>query len=621
MKNYRLIKKITAGVLLLVILFTNYEIPVLGTEVNATQSAEYIPGELLVMYKSSSDSQNILDVAGEEDSNIQTLSEVDDETIALVKVPKEEPIEALIEEYRQNADVIAVTPNYIVNLHEDGSESNDPSLPMQWYMNQISAFKGWDYLNKLKHDKIRVAVLDTGADIRHLELRNVINMDSSKEILDYSGTRGQLKGDDYILGNETSQGQSHGTHVSGVIVSEANNGIGIAGVGTAGNNSPVELMVVDVMSDVNKTNIAFVIRGMEYALEQGAKVINMSLGAIKESGVDDSIYEAEFNKLYQKGITIVCSAGNESINDGGEITAIPSDYPSTISVISVDKNNDKAGTSNYGKLKDLSAPGVNIYSTLKNNAYGYKNGTSMATPMVTAAAAMMYSLNPDITPDEVKKILTETATDIGEHGVDIYTGAGLLNVEQALKAVSLKLPFSDVSSMDWFFNDVSYAYKNRIMTGITENEFGPGMILARAQFATMLYRMEGAPSIVYEKKFPDVLDGEFYTNPVMWASQNSINIIKGYQDGRFGPADSITREQMVVMMYRYAKYKGYDVSESADINAFEDAANVNDFAKEAVEWAVGSGIIQGDQGLINPQGNVYRAVCATIIKRFNENYN
>lgn len=184
-----------------------------------------------------------------------------------------------------------------------------------------------------------------------------------------------------------------------------------------------------------------------------------------------------------------------------------------------------------------------------------------------------------------------------------------------------ELPFKDVSKDSWYYDYVSYVYLNGLMTGVLPDVFAPNDKLSRAQFATILHRMEGKPAVTGGKEFGDVEKDQFYTNAVLWASQDDVGIITGYEDGNFGPADEMTREQMVVMMRRYAKYKGgYNYDKTADISGFEDVAKVSEFSAEAVKWAVANNIIKGEDGknILNPQGDVSRAVCATIIQRFIE---
>lgn len=181
--------------------------------------------------------------------------------------------------------------------------------------------------------------------------------------------------------------------------------------------------------------------------------------------------------------------------------------------------------------------------------------------------------------------------------------------------------FEDVSSSDWFYDAVSYVYKNGIMRGMGDgSRFAPSDYASRSQLAVMLWNMEGCPKVPYTDTFQDVPSETWYTDAVLWG--NSQNIMKGYADGRFGVADSATREQMIVVLYRYAKSKGYNVEVSADLDKFADASGVQEFSKEAMQWAVGTGIISGksDGTILDPQGAVNRAESAVILTRFMNTY-
>lgn len=178
-------------------------------------------------------------------------------------------------------------------------------------------------------------------------------------------------------------------------------------------------------------------------------------------------------------------------------------------------------------------------------------------------------------------------------------------------------PFVDVSENDWFYLAVKQLYTDNIMRGLDENKFGPYENVARAQFALILYRMNQEPEVEYTKRFPDVLDGQWFTNAVLWAADTGV--VKGYDaTGMFGPADPITREQMAVMLYRYANYQNYESDGPADIEKYSDAASVNNFAKEAMKWAVGNSIITGkyNETILDPQGTASRAECAVMLQRF-----
>lgn len=178
------------------------------------------------------------------------------------------------------------------------------------------------------------------------------------------------------------------------------------------------------------------------------------------------------------------------------------------------------------------------------------------------------------------------------------------------------LPYEDVAKGDWFYEAVAYTYNGGLMTGMDPTHFGPYGTLSRAQFALILHRMENEAPVETEKSFGDIVGGEWYGPAVLWAAQNGI--VNGYENGCFGPADLITREQMAVMMYRYAQFLGEDVTVDGDYSHFLDAEDVSGFAEEAMKWAVGKGIITGKENgtRIDPQGSTARSEAAIIIQRF-----
>lgn len=190
---------------------------------------------------------------------------------------------------------------------------------------------------------------------------------------------------------------------------------------------------------------------------------------------------------------------------------------------------------------------------------------------------------------------------------------------EAISDLLLEFPFTDVKKDAWYYSQVKSVYRSGLMTGKDSVTFAPDEELARAQFALILYRMEGEPEVAStEPAFPDAEAG-WYKNAVIWASENSI--ITGYSDtGLFGPADPINREQMATIMFRYAKHKGWDINQQENISTFPDASRVNPFAKDAVSWAVANKIISGNNGNLDPQGSAVRAQAATIISRFTAIY-
>ena len=180
-----------------------------------------------------------------------------------------------------------------------------------------------------------------------------------------------------------------------------------------------------------------------------------------------------------------------------------------------------------------------------------------------------------------------------------------------------ELNFTDVKESDWFYKGVEYVVDKDIMSGVSENEFAPSGKLTRAMLVQMLYNMESRPACDAENAFMDVPVGQWYTDAVIWA--NDEKIVSGMGDGLFAPNMEITREQMVAMLYNYAKYKGYDVTASADLSAFADTASVSAWAQPAMQWAVAEGYISGmGDSQLAPQGTATRAEIASVIMRFME---
>lgn len=178
--------------------------------------------------------------------------------------------------------------------------------------------------------------------------------------------------------------------------------------------------------------------------------------------------------------------------------------------------------------------------------------------------------------------------------------------------------FTDVNVNAWYHDGVHYCLENGMMTGYGDNIFAPNDKTSRAMIATILWQLNGKPEADRSVQFDDVASGTWYANAVRWAASNQV--VSGYGDGRFGPDDPITREQMAVMLYSYAKSKDYDITAKGDLDSFPDASTVSDWAKDAMSWANGAGLIAGNtNGQLNPSGNATRAEVATILMRFCEN--
>ena len=177
------------------------------------------------------------------------------------------------------------------------------------------------------------------------------------------------------------------------------------------------------------------------------------------------------------------------------------------------------------------------------------------------------------------------------------------------------MPFKDVKSSDWFYNDVKYVYEKGMMAGTAADVFAPNATTTRAMIVTILYRLEGSPAVTGTNAFVDVPAGQWYTDAVNWAAANQI--VKGTSATTFAPNDSITREQMAAILYRYAQYKGYDVTKKADLSGYSDNSQVSAYAKDALAWANAAKLINGvTNTTLAPQGNATRAQVSAILHRF-----
>ena len=176
--------------------------------------------------------------------------------------------------------------------------------------------------------------------------------------------------------------------------------------------------------------------------------------------------------------------------------------------------------------------------------------------------------------------------------------------------------FEDVTIADWFYDDVMFVCGRGVMQGVSDTRFGPHLTATRAMMATILWRMEGSPTPTAEARFTDVRSGQWYSEAVAWTAQSGV--YTGYADGSFRPNDSITREQLAAILYRYAKYKGVDVSVGEDTNilSYADAAEISDYAFPAMQWACGAGVMQGSNGNLLPRGRATRAQIAAMLHRY-----
>lgn len=273
---------------------------------------------------------------------------------------------------------------------------------MQWALDKLNAESLWA---QQPGKGTVVAVIDTGVAGNHPDLAGRV-----------------VTGTDYVTagGNGFADGNGHGTHVAGIIAATANNSIGIAGLAQG-----VKVMAIRALDDNGSGWGSDVSQGIVYATDHGVSAINLSLG-----GEADDVTRTAIAYATSHNVIVAAAAGNERA-DGNPVT-YPAAYPDVIGVAASDSTNAIADFSNTGSYVDVTAPGVRIASTFPASGYRYLSGTSMATPFVTAAVALLKAADPTLTPAQVTSALERSSVDLGTWGRDDYSGYGLIDPSAAL---------------------------------------------------------------------------------------------------------------------------------------------------------------------------------------------
>lgn len=256
-----------------------------------------------------------------------------------------------------------------------------------------------------------------------------------------------------------------------------------------------------------------------------------------------------------------------------------------------------------------------------------ENGTVRVSP---SRASRGTTVTITVTPDEGYELESLTVldsrdneialTDKGDGKYTFTMPSGKVTVEASFAEIAPEpLPFGDVDDGDWFADAVRFVYENGMMNGVSETDFAPHATTSRSMIVTILYRLEGEPVVDDAMDFTDVAGDAYYAEAVRWAA--SEGIVGGYGGGLFGSDDAVTREQLAVILYRYAVYKGYDVSIGEDTNilSYADFADLSEYAIPAMQWACGAGIVNGtSESTLTPQGEATRAQVAAMLMRFCE---
>lgn len=343
-------------------------------------------------------------------------------------------------------------------IEAEGLEStNDPFRPEQGYLVKENVSEAWNAFTLSyvpNYSKVKVAVIDTGVDVNHKELENVISADS----ITYNGPGG-LFAPTSLFECEEPYHTPHGTAIAGIIAANSNNAIGTTGITSIFNTvrgrkveDVCEILAIDAKMDGFLNNDYAVVAGIRYAVSKGADVINMSFG---KNDCDYPVWYGAIEEANKAGVVLVASAGNSNT----ENQHYPSDFEHVISVAALDTAGvGRASFSNYGSNIDISAIGESVCMILAGNE-GEKYiqaGTSYATAQVSAAAALIRAMYPGMSPDRVEFILDQTADDLYPGGWDKYTGYGRVNFGRAVQyAKILQFMYEPVKA-----NEVKATAKN-----------------------------------------------------------------------------------------------------------------------------------------------------------------
>ncbi|MEJ5198135.1 MAG: S8 family peptidase [Anaerolineae bacterium] len=398
-------------------------------------TAPHVPGQLLVKLADFSPGRAARLAAASDLVVRRTIPQLGIAVLATADAPNlaernrsDEQLASIAGQLAVAADVEWVEPNYTFELDLLPNDPRYGTYQSLYLGTRLEMPAAWD--RTTGRPEVIIAIIDTGVDLNHEDLAggiwtNPLEIPANGLDDDGNGYVDDVHGWNFAQNsNQVADDYGHGTHVAGIAAARINNGIGVAGMAGGATIMPIKVFpppypVIGTYEDL--------ILGIIYAADNGAHVINMSLGATSYSRGE----EAAVNYAWERGAVVVAAAGNDNNN----IYYYPAAHPNVIAVAATDGYDQRAGFSNWGDFVDVAAPGVYVYATLRNNTYGYMLGTSMASPHVAGLAALIFSANPQLTNAEVRQIIEQNTDDLGDPGWDPYFGHGRINGRKALAAV------------------------------------------------------------------------------------------------------------------------------------------------------------------------------------------
>lgn len=310
----------------------------------------------------------------------------------------------LTEEFQNRSTGVSASTQ-IRKFDSEINKAEDPLFKSQWSINYTQSSKVWPLVDQKKG--IKVAVVDTGVDYNHPDLKNRVLKNLGYDF--YNGDKDPM--DDGW----------HGTHVAGIIAAESENGIGISGIT---GSLDIKIIPVKVMNGMGQGPSGIIAQGIKYSVDKGADIINLSI----TFDVKDELIEDAIRYSWNKGVFVVVASGNN--NNNCDYSSPTSDF-GAFTVASINEKSERSYFSSFGTSVKVAAPGESILSTVPGGGYANKDGTSMAAPMVSGIAAILKAENPKLTPDELTNILTQSATKDIKTTIDKPIGVGSVSAYSA----------------------------------------------------------------------------------------------------------------------------------------------------------------------------------------------
>ncbi|MGC5324902.1 S8 family peptidase [Brevibacillus sp. SYSU BS000544] len=404
--------------------------PSLYEQEKAKEPEHQVDNQLLIVWNTSSSKKQtgVLSILQGRSAPVISQNKQITPEVSLITLQPETDTERVMKELAKNPEIQSVEPNQtirallprpggprvnlakadVVGRYVRSTTATDPLLENQWAHPLLHVQESWELLQP-SQKSVTVAVIDTGADLSHPDLADIL-----------------LPGKDYIDKDDTPLDlHGHGTHVSGIIAAISDNSVGITGLT---GKADVKILPMKVLDSNGEGTVASEVQAIYDAVAMGANVINLSLGS-------DEYSQAERNAVryaVQQGVMVVAATGNEYASVG-----YPAAYAEAVAVGATNQSDNVPDFSNFGSQVDLVAPGVDILSTvpreINKSGYDYSTGTSMATPHVAALAALLMTQLPDATSSEIEQIMKDTAVDLGTKGKDKYAGYGRIDFLAAIQ--------------------------------------------------------------------------------------------------------------------------------------------------------------------------------------------